>query len=82
MTNRLYTTTPQIEQARALWEKGVLLAELKNGFYTNKLYQLQADYLEVVWHTHFNVVVKVNRFSDTDRLAPYLDTVSLEGLFV
>lgn len=81
MTDRLYTTTTEIEKARALWEKGVLLAERTDGFYKTKLYQLHDVYLEVVWHNHFNVVVKVCRFTDTEHLTPYLNTISLEELF-
>lgn len=81
MTNRIYTSTIDIERARALWEKGVLLAERTEGFYTLKLYQLHDIYIEVVWHTHFNVALKVTTFSDTERLEPYLEQISLESLF-
>lgn len=81
MNDRFYTTTADIERVRGLWEKGVLLAERNGDFYKSQLYQLHDTYLEVVWHTHFNVVVKVTRFTDTDRLAPYLTDISLEGLF-
>ena len=80
MTDRIYTTTNEIERARALWEKGVLLAERKEGFYKIMLYQLHDIYLEVTWHVHFNVVMKVSTFTATERLEPYLDTISLEGL--
>jgi hypothetical protein len=81
MTDRSYTSNTEIEKARALWEKGVLLAERTGDFYKTKLYQLHDIYLEVVWHTHFNVVVKVSSFTDTERLDPYLNDISLEGLF-
>ena len=81
MTERLYTTTPEIERARFLWERAVLLAERTEGFHKLQLYQLYDVYLEVVWHTHFNVVVKVSRFTDTDDLAPYLADISIDQLF-
>jgi hypothetical protein len=81
MTDRLYTTTPEIERARALWEKGVLLAERTEGFYKLQLFQLHDVYLEVTWHIHFNVVVKVSSFTGTEHLEPYLQEISLEGLF-
>ena len=81
MTDRIYTTNTEIERARALWEKGVLLGERVEGFYTLKLYQLYDIYVEVVWHTHFNVAMKVTTFSDTDRLEPYIQDISLENLF-
>ena len=81
MTDRIYITTTDIERARALWEKGVLLAERTEGFYTMKLYQLHDIYVEVIWHTHFNVALKVTTFSDTEKLEPYLQQISLESLF-
>lgn len=82
MTDRIYTTTTEIERARALWEKGVLLAERAEGYHTKKLYQLHDIYVEVIWHTHFNVALKVTTFSDTESLDPYLEEISLEGLLM
>jgi hypothetical protein len=32
MTDRIYTSTTDIERARALWEKGILLAETQRWF--------------------------------------------------
>jgi hypothetical protein len=81
MTDRIYSTTTEIERARSLWEKGVLLAEREEGFYTLRLYQLYDIYVEVIWHTHFNVALKVTTFSDTEKLEPYLEKISLESLF-
>ena len=81
MTARTYTTTTDIERARSLWEKGVLLAERRDGFHTLKLYQLYDLYIEVVWHTHFNVALKVTTFTDTGKLDPYLENISLENVF-
>ena len=80
MTDRLYLSTSDIERARALWEKGTLLAERTDGFYKLQLFQLHDVYLEVTWHIHFNVAVKVSSFSDTENLEPYLQSISLEGL--
>lgn len=81
MTDRIYTTPTEIERARALWEKAVFLASRTEGFHTLKLYQLHDIYLEVVWHTHFNVALKVTAFHGTDGLEPYLNAISLEGLW-
>ena len=81
MTDRTYPTPADIERVRSLWEKGVLLAERTEGFYTMKLYQLHDIYVEVRWHTHFNVALKATTFSDTERLEPYLQDISLENLF-
>jgi hypothetical protein len=81
MRDRIYTSAADIERARSLWEKGVLLAERTEGFYTLKLYQLHDIYVEVAWHTHFNVAMRATSFSDTERLEPYLHNISLESLF-
>lgn len=80
MTDHIYTTTLEIEKARALWEKAVFLAQYNEGYYTKKLYQLHDLYIEVTWHTHFNVAMKVMTFHDTALLEPYLKLISLEGL--
>lgn len=81
MTDRIYITTSEIERVRILWEKGVLLAERAEGFHTFRLYQLHDIYIEVMWHTHFNVALKVITFSDTNLLEPYLKNISLENIF-
>lgn len=81
MTDRSYTSTTEIEKARTLWEKGVLVSERNGDFYKTQLYQLHDVYFEVIWHTHFNVVVKVECFTDTEKLAPFLNDISLEELF-
>lgn len=80
MTDRFYTSTTDIEAARSLWEQGVLVAQRTGDFYKTKLYQLPDSYVEVIWHTHFNVVVKATCFTDTDRLEPFLTDISIEGL--
>jgi hypothetical protein len=81
MKDRIYTSTSDIERARSLWEKGVLLAERRQGFNILKLYQLHDVYVEVTWHAHFNVALKATTFTGTDALDPYLEDISLESLF-
>lgn len=81
MTDRNYTTTTDIERARVLWEKGVFLAERTIGYHKLMLYQLHDIYVEVCWHTHFNVAMRAKTFTDTDLLEPYLDKISLDDLF-
>ena len=81
MTDKTYISNTEIERARALWEKGELLAERTEGYHHLMLYQLHDIYIEVTWHTHFNVTLKVSTFTDTDHLDPYLNMISLESLF-
>ena len=81
MTNRTYTSITDIERARALCEKGVFLTERTVGYHRLMLYQLHDVYIEVCWHTHFNVAMRVKTFTDTELLEPYLEKISLEDLF-
>lgn len=69
------------EQLDTLEEKGVLIAE-RNGafFYSIKLYQIDGFYVELYFHTHFNVVVNINCFSNTDCLDPYLENIDVDAL--
>ena len=67
-------------QPSALWEKGIFLAERLQGFHNIKLYQLDERYIEVTFHTHFNVVLRVSSFTDTHYLEPYLNSVDITSL--
>jgi hypothetical protein len=80
MRDRQYKTTKEIEQARTLWERGVLLAERAEGYEHMKLYQMHDVYIEVTWHTHFNVIKKVSSFTNPDHLEPYLDQIDISSL--
>jgi hypothetical protein len=76
------STNQEIYNAGKLVKKSVLLATRKEGFHTVLLYQLENNYnyLEVYCHEHFNVIIKVNTFSDTSHLEPYLDQIDISGL--
>jgi hypothetical protein len=81
MKDRLFKTTKEIEQSRTLWERGTLLAERVDGYHKILLYQLHDVYIEVTWHTHFNVIQKVSSFTSTDHLEPYLEDIDITGVF-
>lgn len=69
------------QQIDALEHSGVLLAERKGAFfYQVKLYQLDGFYVELYYHTHFNVVININSFSNTDCLEPYLENIDVDAL--
>ncbi|GAA4325280.1 hypothetical protein [Flaviaesturariibacter amylovorans] len=63
-----------------VWEQGVFLAERREGFHRFRLYELDGNYVEVIQHSHFNVVLRVASFRDPKHLDPYLDAISLDGL--
>ena len=68
------------QQLDTLEETGVFIAERQRPFYNIKLYQLEGFYVELYYHTHFNVIVNVNCFSNTDCLDPYLQSINLDAL--
>jgi len=68
------------EQLDTLEESGVYIAERDGAFYNIKLYQLENFYVELYLHTHFNVVVNINCFTNTDCLDPYLENIDLDSL--
>ena len=68
------------QQLDTLEETGVFIAQRQKPFYNIKLYQLESFYVELYFHTHFNVIVNVNCFSNTDCLDAYLQDIHLEDL--
>lgn len=68
------------EQLDILEESGVFIAERQRPFYNIKLFQLDGFYVELFYHTHFNVVVNINCFTNTDCLGPYLQSIDVEAL--
>jgi hypothetical protein len=70
----------EMEQADVIWEQGVLIGERKDEFYKILLFQVDAFYAEIYYHSHFNVIIKIVSFSDTNRLDPYLQNISLGDL--
>ena len=80
MKRHQFTTLREVHKAHDLIKKGVLVAERSEGFYKVQLFQLPSCYLEVYRHAHFNVVIKVNRFTDTAYLEPFLAPISIESL--
>lgn len=80
MTRYHFNILDEAQKAGIVWEKGVLLGERDDTFHTIRLYQVDAFYVEMYHHNHFNVITKLQSFSNTDKLQPYLQEISLEGL--
>lgn len=80
MEFRQYNNLEELQQAEAAWSKGILLAERKEGFHKIILYQLQEFYIEITWHSHFNVILKVTCFTSTEHLEPYLGQIDIKEL--
>ena len=80
MTVYQYHQLTDGKQLDMLEQSGVLLAERERSFYHIKLYQVGSFYVEVYTHTHFNVVVNINPFTNLDCLEPYLAQIDIEAL--
>jgi hypothetical protein len=68
-------------QTDVIWEDGVYLSRRGEGYYNILLFQIEGFYTEVWYHAHFNVIIKIESFSDTDRLEPYLNDIPVSPLF-
>lgn len=80
MTLYHFNFLDEAEKANIVWEKGVLVGERNDAFHQIRLYQVDAFYVEVYHHTHFNVITSFKSFSSLKKLEPYLEEISLEGL--
>ncbi|HEX2606818.1 MAG TPA: hypothetical protein VHK91_05540 [Flavisolibacter sp.] len=80
MKRQPFTTIEEAHRAHRLIKSGVQVAERTKGFYKIQLYQLPGYYLEVYRHSHFNVIIKVNSFTDVSYLEPYLESIDIASL--
>ena len=80
MKPRQINTPNEAEQADKLLKDGILVAQRKEQYCNIFLYQVEGNYIEVFIHEHFNVIIKVNRFTNTLHLEPYLSYINIEKL--
>jgi hypothetical protein len=80
MTIYQYTRMSENAQLNTLEEVGVLVGERKVSHCDIKLYQLSNFYVELYHHSHFNVVVNINSFTNTDMLEPYFENFNIDEL--
>ncbi len=81
MTTTYFEQLTEAEQTDAIWENGVFLYRRTESFYNILLFQVENFYTEIYYHSHFNVIIKIRSFSDTDLLMPYLDKLNIQSLF-
>lgn len=80
MNYQQFRTMPDVDRAALAWKDGVLLCERTEAFHKMLVYQMDDFYMEVTYHTHFNVVLKTYSFKDPRFLDPYLSSIDLSGL--
>lgn len=81
MTINKFRRLNEMQQLSLTEQKGIAIAERKTAYCTVHLFQLNSFYVELYQHTHFNVVTRVNSFTDTTLLEPYLESISIDDLF-
>lgn len=70
----------EMEQADLIMEKGALVGKRTDGFYNILLFQVDSFYAEIYYHSHFNVIIKIKTFRNTDALEPYLAQIEISKL--
>jgi hypothetical protein len=80
MTLYHFNLLDENEKANTVWAKGVLVGERSDAYHQIHLYQVDAFYVEVYHHNHFNVITGFRSFTSLRKLEPYLEEISLEGL--
>lgn len=78
MTIAQFNSADEMEQAEALWEKGVHIAEREDEVHKFILYQLDSFYVETWYHKEYNVIRKFRTFEDTEELTPYTEQIKIE----
>ncbi len=81
MTCSIFDQLSEAAQTDVIWETGTFLDRRSEAYYNVLLFQIDDFYTEVWYHAHFNVIIKIESFGDTDRLAPYLAKIELSSLF-
>jgi hypothetical protein len=69
------------EKSNALWLKASLIDVIRKDSLTILLYQLYGFYVEVYYNYNRNQIECFQSFNSTDQLEPYLNKISLEGIF-
>lgn len=67
----------EFQQAETLWDRGVHIGERQEGLFKIALYQLDAFYVEVLYHTGYNMIQGLRSFSSVGQLEPYLKKINI-----
>lgn len=60
MTLYQFNALDEMEQAEALWNKGVHISKREDDVHRFILYQIDAFYVDVWYHKEYNVIRKFN----------------------
>jgi hypothetical protein len=80
MTTEAFKALGAAAQRKFLLEQGSYLGHRKATPWSVLLYQVQDYYVEVYFSMNNLDIQKIEAFSDLDRLEPYLERISIDGL--
>ena len=81
MTLGEFNDLNELEQIKAIWQKGAFLAERTDGLSRCVLYQLDAFYIEFSYGIADNVQKEMTAFAGTGALDPWLEDICLPAIF-
>ena len=79
MTEDQFKVFSEDSQSNIIHQRGVLISVRRTEEYKVLLYQIDGFYVEVFYHPtdHF---IRIESFSGTEKLSPYLNGISLGNL--
>jgi hypothetical protein len=80
MTLYEFNALAETAKAEVTWSKGVFLAGREGVNYTAALYQIDSFYIEVIYNSDQNEIVKFRSFLSTVPLEPYLRQIDITPL--
>lgn len=81
MTLDEFTQLDDSNQARALIENGVFLAERMYKNFSIFLYQLDDFYVEIYHNLKYNVMQGMRSFMEEEELDPYLASIDISSIY-
>ena len=81
MTIGEFNILNELDQLRAIWHRGVFLAERQDGGTRSVLYQLDAFYIEFSYDVADNVQKEMTVFAGTCALDPWLEDIYIPAVF-
>ena len=80
MTLYQFNALDEAEQHETLWDHGVMIGDRIELEQKIILYQLFSFYIELYYHTVYNVLRKLRSFSSTEPLDAYKSKLDLRSL--
>jgi len=75
MTLGIFNSMMELDQVKAIWHRGVFLAERRDEDTRYVLYQLDAFYIEFSYNISDNTQKQMTAFAGTGPLDPWLENI-------